>query len=794
MNLLRRRIAALAAALIFAGSLGCSAVKGEARTTSDAYIDALLSMDYAAADSLCSEGRSWLDDYMTPDYKVRAVRAILSNTHYRFEPLRSGRGEDGSLNAVYTLVMPDINRTIESRPSNYDEYLQSLSSMGKSDVTVCVNLLKTDGKWMVTNSEEIAGNLYGSLFFPEYAFVLDGASVLENGTWTSTRDDGSFEDTEGISCHYTFSDEYLNSGVSLDLTYEYYRNDELIYSSEAVFDADGTGVSFPVNVEDTGLRFDYLPEFDYRLVVLSSGNYFFEDHKACTLGPLTFSDASAVDSILWQNASRDGRYYNESNIVAKVWLNSRYLDSGRPVDITFDVFYMGELVLSGGSADVYDSIAICSFGSDELLATGDYSINVYNNGTFSGSSVTNVILNLNPSDYTETEVPSEVTDAPDEELEIFTGSSNSVDMIDDYTDVDFDYTSISMNIFEDRMDAILASGENAPDIIVCDSAYARQYAMSDVTIPLNDIGISYSELQYMYEYTFAMTLDENKVIKGVTWEITPGAVFYCRSAALSNLGVSEPGEVTPYFASWDAIIDTARIVNETSGGNTRLFASVDDIEDPYILGRPDSWFDADGNVLMTDYMSDYLPFIEALSDEELTFNEGRWSSEWTSRMSNRSVIAQFGTMRFGTLFLEPSHPGDWGVVMPPVNYFDGGNYIFVTRYCDMDASAAQFIRDVSINESSLQDMADDGYAVNNISIMMACADDDTYSESWLNGQNPFKVFSQVAWGIDASTVSSYDDMINEEFVNLSHEYINNVYGSQDEAVAAFEQAVEERLG
>ena len=790
MNKLRRRVVALFATLIFAGALGCSAVRGDARVVSDSYIDALLTMDYDAANPLCFDGVSHIEDYMSPDYKVRAVRAILSNTHYRFEPLHSGHGDEGGLVAVYTLVMPNLNRTIENRPSNYEEYAMSLASMGKTDVTVSVELNKIDGKWVVTNSEQILSNLYGSLFYPSYDFVLDGNAVFENGTWTSEREDGEFLDTEGICCHYDFSDEYLSSGITLSLSYQYYRNDELIYEADAIADEDGTGVSFPLNINDTNLRFSVLPEYDYRLVILNNGNYFHEDHKQCTLSTLLFPNGSAVDDIIWQNTSRDGRYYNCSNIVAKVWLNNLYLDSGRPVDITYDIFYMGELIYSGGQADIYDSIAICSFDSSEALETGDYSINVYNNGAFAGSSVTNVILNLDPADYTELEIPSDVTDQDeDDNLQIYLAGRNAIDEVSEYTDVNYDYTSISMNIFEQRLDSVLASGEDAPDIIICDSIYARDYAMSDMTVPLNNIGISYSELQYMYEYTFAMTLDGNKIIKGVTWEITPGAVFYCRSAAAATLGVSEPGEVAPYFESWDAVVDAARVVNETSGGTRRLFACPADVENAYIFGRTDSWFDDNGNVQVSDYMADYLPFLDALVGEQLTFDVGRWSTDWNSRITGRTAVAYFGTMRFGELVLEPYHPGDWGLVMPPVNYFDGGNYIFVTSYCDHDASAAQFIRDVAIDENTLQDMVEDGMAVNNISIMMACADDDQYAQTWLNGQNPYRVFSQVAWGIDASTVSSYDDVINNEFEIVANDYANGSYQSVDDALAAFEEAV-----
>lgn len=796
MKTLKKSIAALSAVIVFAGSVGCSAVKGAARVASDAYINALLSMDIQACDTLCFDGNSHLTDYMDLDYKNRAVSYILSSTHYRFEASASGSGEGGVLEAVYTLVMPNINESIAARPSSYEDFVNCLNTNGKSDVSVTVVLKKVDGDWRVMNSDEIASNLYGSLYYPDYEFILDGSSILLNHSWTSDNEDGSFLDTTGISCHYDFTDEFLDSGVQLDLTYGYYRDAELVFEGEPVYDEDGHGVSFPLNVEDTDLPFDVLPEFDYRLVILNNGNHFYEDHRQCTLSPLSFPDGTAVDDIVWQYTDRSGIYFNCTSIVAKVWLNDTYLDSGRPLELTYDIFRDGELVMSGAEADVYDGIAICTYG-DDLIDTGNYSISVFNNGTFVGSSIASVILNLDPDDYTELEVPQDVTDTNTEanaSVEICTGSRNAMDLFDMYTDIDYDYTSISMNIFAERMDQILASGENAPDLIVCDSNFARRYALSDMTIPLNDIGISYSELQYMYEYTFALATDEDAIIKGVTWEITPGAVFYCRSAIASELGVSEPGEVADYFSSWDTILDTARAVNESSGGTRRLFSCPNDIQNAYIYGRSDSWIADDGDLQVPQYMSDYLPLMSALVDEELTFDVSRYSQQWTARTANRSVIAYMGTMRFGELFLRPSHPGDWGLVMPPQNYYDGGNYIFVTSYCDMELSSARIIRDLTTNEVNLYDMADDGICVNNISVMMTCAEDEEYNETWLGGQNPFRVFSQAARGIDASDISPYDDRINTLFIDTASAYVDGVYSTPDEAIDAFTAAAQEEIG
>ena len=122
MDGLKKGLAALSAAIIFAGSVGCSSIGGAVKRVSDSYINAVLAMDVAAADALSMEGNSHLGDYMSLEYKMRAVSQVLGMTHYRFEPGLSGDGEDGSVVAAYTLVMPNLNASISSNPDNFEKF------------------------------------------------------------------------------------------------------------------------------------------------------------------------------------------------------------------------------------------------------------------------------------------------------------------------------------------------------------------------------------------------------------------------------------------------------------------------------------------------------------------------------------------------------------------------------------------------------------------------------------------------------------------------------------------------
>jgi len=790
----KKGAAALAAVLVFASGVSCSAFGSKSRRVADTYLESVLVRDIAACNSVCVDNQSYFEPYMEWEYQNRAVDVVLANTHYRFEEMRSGRNDEGDLEYVYTLVMPDLNSALSMHPGNLEEFSNDLSLCGRYDVTISVVVDKVDGEYLVKNSSDIAENFFGSLYYPTYSFALDGSAVFTNSTWTTGNEDGSFENTPSINCHYDFTSQYLNSNMNLDLHYEYRRRGEVIYTSNLVLDEDGSGFSCPLEIQNLNLPFDCLPEFNYELIIYSSDNAFYTDYQQCTMDSSMYLEGSALDTIVWQHTDGNGRYFNTDMIDAKIWINELYYESGRPLDLTYDIFCNGELVLDNAPAIMGDGVAVCSYENNGLIPTSNYSINVYNNGAFLGSSATNVILNLDPANYTELTVASMVEDTSTEtrpRLHIWSSSRSALDFLDDYTDVDFNYDVISMEVFESRVAAALASGENAPDVIICDSSFATDLANNENIVALNDIGISYSELQYMYEYTFALTTDENHVIKGVTWEITPGALYYSRSAARNILGVSEPGEIAPYFDSWDAFLNTSRIVYENTNGTTRIVGNIRDIEDAYVMGRPESWFDTNSNVIASDYIRDYFDLIDAFVGEELSFDCVRWSSEWTSRISNRTTLAHMGTMRFGEVILRNYNSGDWGVVAAPVDYFDGGNFIFVTAYSDMDASATRFIREVAIDENNLEEMSTEQICVNNISIMMEAADDDSYNLAWLNGQNPFRIFSQVAWNIDASVVTTADESIDSVFTEVCSMYISGIYSSSEDAEESFENMARE---
>ena len=112
------------------------------------------------------------------------------------------------------------------------------------------------------------------------------------------------------------------------------------------------------------------------------------------------------------------------------------------------------------------------------------------------------------------------------------------------------------NNYQDKLDAALLAQENAPadekiDIFLIEADYALKYVDSPYTLDVRaDIGLTDEDLADQYAYTQEIASADG-VLKGVTWQATPGLFAYRRSIAKDVLGTDDPDEVQAQLSDWD---------------------------------------------------------------------------------------------------------------------------------------------------------------------------------------------------------------------------------------------------
>jgi hypothetical protein len=294
--------------------------------------------------------------------------------------------------------------------------------------------------------------------------------------------------------------------------------------------------------------------------------------------------------------------------------------------------------------------------------------------------------------------------------------------------------------------------------------------------------------------------DDDSVIKGLAWKACPTGIFYERSLAEEYLGTQDPNQLAASFATWDAVLDSARTVNEASEGDVKLLAGYTETFDAYLSTREAGWI-MDGTVNVDPNLEGFFDFAKTLYQEDLTFRAERWSGSWEDKMSNKSVVSYWGSLQFAKyeLALNPGEgtavnptAGDWGITTAPVSYYSGGSWVMASKYCDKKATSADIIRAVCINEDNLKDMVNNGEFVNNIKLMTSAAADDKFCLEWLGGQNPYPVLLDSAKNADASNVIVDEAEYSEAFMAVVGAYSEESFDEIKDALEAFEDQLSEK--
>lgn len=363
------------------------------------------------------------------------------------------------------------------------------------------------------------------------------------------------------------------------------------------------------------------------------------------------------------------------------------------------------------------------------------------------------------------------------------------------------------NNYQDKLDAALLAQENAPadekiDIFLIEADYALKYVDSPYTLDVRaDIGLTDEDLADQYAYTQEIASADG-VLKGVTWQATPGLFAYRRSIAKDVLGTDDPDEIQAQLSDWDKFDAVAAKASEKG---YKMLSGFDDSFRTFSNNVSAPWVDGTTVVVDANIMK-WVEQTKTYTDKGYNNKSSLWDSVWAADQGPEGKVFGFFYSTWGINFTllgnslaDADGPqevgngcfGDYAVCEGPQPYYWGGTWICAAAGTDNVST----IRDVMLKLTCDKEIAlaitetTQDYT-NCVSAMNELAASD-YQSAFLGGQNHIALFAAAAPEIDMSNVSPYDQGCNEGIQTAFKDYFNGVI-DLDTAKANFETLIMEK--
>lgn len=356
------------------------------------------------------------------------------------------------------------------------------------------------------------------------------------------------------------------------------------------------------------------------------------------------------------------------------------------------------------------------------------------------------------------------------------------------------------NAYQNNLDETLLNQENAAaddkiDLFLIEADYALKYVDTPYTMAVSDLGITDADVANQYQYTKDIVTSSDGVLKGVSWQGCPGALFYNREAAKEVFGTDDPAEVQKKVADWDTFVQTA---DELQAAGYKITSTVNDSYRVYSNNVSTPWV-VDGKINIDENIKKWVDDSKALVDKGETGTSELWSDDWSKGFyPEGKVFCYFGPAWLINFSMAADQNGSignlggWGITEGPQGFYWGGTWICAATGTDNPSLVKDIMLKMTTDEEIMTDIVvqDDDF-VNNKPAMDAMAQDTTYSSKILGGVNPLSIYCAGAGSIDLSNLSAYDQGCNEGFQNAMKNYFDD-NATYEEALQIFYSEITEK--
>lgn len=358
------------------------------------------------------------------------------------------------------------------------------------------------------------------------------------------------------------------------------------------------------------------------------------------------------------------------------------------------------------------------------------------------------------------------------------------------------------NAYQNALDAALKADDSAKasekiDMFLMEADYAKKYIETEYTLDIKkDVGLTDTDLGDMYDYTKTVVTNTAGVLKGVSWQATPG-LYAFRSDEAEKLWDdypkdSEGAEAQAAFVqskinTWDKFNAVAALAKEKG---IKMLSGYDDSYRTFSNNATKAWVteakDGKLTVHLDDQLKSWIKQTKEFSTNGYNNRTSLWDNTWAKDQGPSGDVFGFFYSTWGINFtllgnsladskaeqkLGNGLYGKYRVCQGPASYYWGGTWLAASKNCNNIDDVKDIMKtmtcDATVAEKITRETQD---YTNNKTAMNKLASDTTYKSDFLGGQNHIKLFKESAASIKLAPMSAYDQGCNEKLQAAMKDY------------------------
>lgn len=342
--------------------------------------------------------------------------------------------------------------------------------------------------------------------------------------------------------------------------------------------------------------------------------------------------------------------------------------------------------------------------------------------------------------------------------------------------------------YQQKLDEALLNQENAADddkvdMFLAEADYILKYAGSPFTQDIQALGVT--DFSNTYPYTVQAASDAEGVVKGVSFQCCPSALIYRRSIAKDVLGTDDPAEVQELLNSWEKFNAVAADAAAKGYLMTSSFAETYRV---FSNNTTSPWVNENNELQFDDAIVAWMDQTEMFIENGYTLTSGIWDDETTAQMfADGKTMCFFGPAWYFNFCMGNAQDpdkgcfGDWAICEGPQAHFWGGTWLLAPAGTDNPTMLAD-IMDTFINDEDVCSklIENEAQFTNNQAVNAKYAEDPSFGNAFLGGQNDVALFVELAKNIKFENNTIYDQLLNEGLQNQMQEHYR---GSVDKDTA-----------